>query len=124
MVRLNCFLLVAVFLAAVQAHAQYETKSPAKDAPHPAMQTDSHGVCPWLSVGSAAHALGGDVSVTVNVANLNEGSCRFLRSAGPGDFLEIHVAKDSPATCPAGAMQLRGIGNEATRCELPGARSE
>lgn len=124
MVRLNCILLAAVLLAAVQAHAQYESKSPAKDGSHSVTQTDSHAVCPWLSVGSAAHALGGDVSVTVNVPNLNEGSCRFLRSAGPAYFLEILVGNAASASCPAGAMQLRGIGNEATRCELSGARSE
>jgi hypothetical protein len=88
------------------------------------LRAQQPSTCPWLSQGSAAHALGGDVSVTVSTANPSEGSCRFSRQQGPPDFLEIRVSKSSLSKCPADATQLKGIGNQAERCRLPGYHSE
>jgi hypothetical protein len=111
-------------LAAAPLRAQYDDPANAKKEMHPSAQTASHAACPWLSEGSAAHALGGDVFVTVNVANSNEGSCRFSRQPWSADSLEIVVGKTAMPGCPAGAPQPRGIGNEAARCRVPGSRPE
>jgi hypothetical protein len=119
--RAGC-LVVLLLLAAAPLRAQYG--DPAKKDVHPSAQMAPHAVCPWLSVGSAGHALDGDVSVTANVANLSEGSCKFSRQAGVADSLEIVVGKAAMPGCPAGAAELRGIGNEALRCRMPGSRSE
>lgn len=110
------FLLLLLFFSGSQYSAP---SAQPKMAPAPAGP-----VCPWLTAGSAAHALGGDVSVTVTVSNGNEGSCRFSRQDGSANALEIVVAKNVAATCPAGSPKLIGIGNEATRCRIPGTRGD
>ena len=75
--------------------------------------------CPWITQGSAARALGGDVTVTVAVTSSNDGSCVFSR---PPQSLEIMVSEKPVASCPAGSAQLKGVGNEAFRCSPPSAR--
>ncbi|MFZ0633422.1 MAG: hypothetical protein WA374_19715 [Acidobacteriaceae bacterium] len=77
--------------------------------------------CPWLTVGTAADVLGGDVTVTV-AGNSNEGSCRFVRREATVDFLEIRVSAGSLHGCPSGSAPLRGVGNEAERCRIADAR--
>ena len=69
--------------------------------------------CPWLTEGSAAHALGGDVSVTAKVSDMGEGRCSFAREQ---QSLEILVSKAALPTCPPGSTALKGIGNEALSC--------
>jgi hypothetical protein len=108
-------LLLAVFLG-----SQYVSSSTQpKMTPAPAKP-----VCPWLTAGSAAHALGGDVSVTTTVTNSNAGSCRFSRLDGSPSALEIVVGKDVTGACPADSLKFTGIGNEATRCRIPATRGD
>jgi hypothetical protein len=118
----NRSLIVATLLlsSALAMHAQYGT--PAASPNHPPAATSV--VCPWLTQGSAAHALAGNVSVTVKVADSGEGSCRFARQQDSHDSLEIAVSKGAQRTCSTQATSLRGIGNEAARCKLSSTRGE
>ena len=75
--------------------------------------------CPWLTQGTAAKALGGDVSVSVKLGSANEGVCQFSRVDRPKEFLKVEVSKGVLAGCGAGSTALKGIGNEAMRCMLP-----
>ena len=81
-------------------------------------------VCPWLTPGSAARLLGGDVSATVTISTLTEGSCRFARRDQPMDSLEILVGGGALPPCPANSVSLTGIGNEAATCKLPASHGE
>lgn len=74
--------------------------------------------CPWLTSGTAASALGGEVAATVSVTSSAEGSCRFARRDDAMEFLEIRVSAAGLAGCPAGSSPLHGIGNEAERCRV------
>ena len=110
------FLLCLALLAGSQpgAPACAQTGSP------PAVQKS----CPWLSAGSAAKALGGEVDVMSASAGTVEGSCRFSRRDSPTASLEIAVGKAAHPGCPAGSMELVGIGNEAKRCNTHDVRGE
>jgi len=108
------FSLLLLFSAAV-AQTQYGT------APKTGSPGRSSNGCPWLTEGSAARALGGDVSVTVKVSDSGEGLCRFSRSP---DFLEILVSKAELPTCPPESTSLKGIGNEAATCRPHSPRAE
>jgi hypothetical protein len=110
------FLLLLVFFSGSQYSAP---STPLKMAPPPATPA-----CPWLTAGSAAHALGGDVSLTVTVSNGTGGSCRFARQDGSPNVLEIVVGKNMTAACPADSTKLIGIGNEASRCRIAAARGD
>ena len=81
-------------------------------------------VCPWLTAGSAARVLGGDVSVSLTEMDSNAGACRFSRLDGSQNALDIMVGKELANTCPADSPKLVGIGNEATRCRIPAARGD
>ena len=81
-------------------------------------------VCPWLSQGTAAKMLGGDVSVTANVSDSGEGDCKFTRDQGPPDTLEIVMSKAALPGCQGDGVPLRGIGNEAAMCRRAGPRGE
>lgn len=124
--RSNCLilnggvLLLLCFPVALQA--QYATPSiPNRNTP--IRETHSQTGCPWLTQGTAARALGGDVSVTVQMANKVEGSCRFLRNDSSSS-LKVLVRKADGFTCPTASAKLRGIGNEASRCKISGSRGE
>jgi hypothetical protein len=104
--------------SAALAQTQYGTAS------KPGTAALAPAGCPWLTSGSAAHALGGDVSATVKVSNSGEGSCNFSRREGPPDALEILVSKAALLTCPSDSMSLKGIGNEAHSCKPRAARGE
>jgi len=80
--------------------------------------------CPWLTQGTAATALGGDVTVAVDVSETGEGACSFSRMQDPSALLKIEVSKSALAACDATATRLRGIGNAAMRCKLPGSADE
>ena len=119
---LNSPLLSLLLLAASAAgpQAQYGTPS----VPHSSSQTRSQTSCPWLTEGSAAKALGGNVSATVAMTNVDDGSCKFVRQQDSTAFLEILVSKAALITCPAENIRLQGIGNKAARCKLPGSHKE
>jgi len=74
--------------------------------------------CPWLTSGTAADVLGGEVASAISGNGMTEGSCRFVRRDAPMDFLEIHVSAAPLYSCPAGSTVLHGIGNEAVRCTI------
>lgn len=62
--------------------------------------------------------------MTVNITATGEGSCRFSRLSGPPDFLEIVVSKASLPACPPESLELKGIGNQAEKCNRRGSRGE
>jgi hypothetical protein len=76
--------------------------------------------CPWLTQGSAARVLGGEVSVSVNLSGENDGWCSFTRKQEPEAFLKIEVSKSALLSCSADSKALKGIGNEAKRCRVAG----
>lgn len=84
-------------------------------------QATAPAACPWLTQGVAARVLGGDVSVDVHVSDAGEGYCSFARNTDATVSLKIDVSKTAVAACGAGAMKLKGIGNEAVRCALAAA---
>jgi hypothetical protein len=79
------------------------------------------GTCPWLTAGTAANALGGDVTANLAITSLAEGTCRFARSSDPKMHLEIQVSAAPIPHCPAESVVLRGIGNEALQCRVAAA---
>jgi hypothetical protein len=113
----RCVLGFLLFSSAAMAQTQYG--SAAKPGPVPHANTG----CPWLTEGSAEHALGGDASVTVKVAE-GEGICTFSRQHGAADSLDIAVSKAALPGCPSSSMSLRGIGNEALTCRHSGPRGD
>lgn len=109
-------LLGLLLSPAVMAQTQYGSTT------KPGSITHAQAGCPWLTGGSAAHALGGDVSVTVKLSE-GEGACSFSRQ-GAADSLEIAVSKAALSTCPPGSTSLRGIGNEALSCRHGGPHGD
>ena len=112
------FLLLSTFAATVSA--QNSRPIYPQNSPHLGLQT----ICPWLTQGSAATALGGDVSVTVSVLSTGEGTCKFKVQHGSLNSLEIMVSKTKLPNCPAESTKLIGIGNEAVRCTFPSSIGE
>jgi len=120
--RTLALLLFLIPAAAIsQTSASGYTQSHPKATAKPEPNTNS---CPWLTEGSAAKALGGDVSVTVKVANAGEGSCKFARQQDAPNSLEILVSKASLSSCPTGSIRLTGVGNEASECKLQSPHGE
>jgi hypothetical protein len=105
----RCNLLLCFFVLAGASRAQ----SPSA-APLPAG-------CPWLTQGSAAKALGGAVSATAHLSDAGEGWCNFSRREKPDAFLKVEVSKTALPSCGADSAKLRGVGNEAMRCLIPGS---
>ena len=113
--------LLLLWSSAVCAQTPYGQPSGTRTQPP---QSRSQAGCPWLTEGSAAHALGGDVFVTVTVPEPGEGSCNFSRQPGSLSSLHVLVSKSSLPTCSAAGTKLLGIGNEAASCMLPGSHGE
>jgi hypothetical protein len=116
----SIFLFALLAASATAAQTQYGVPASLSGA-QIASQNPANTGCPWLTKGSAAKALGGDVSVAVNMSSPLEGSCRFSREPDSADYLEIHISKVVLPACPAGSMDLKGIGNQAMRCVPPGS---
>jgi hypothetical protein len=84
--------------------------------------------CPWMNAATAGGVLGGEVrSLVTGLTPAGDATCEFVRPGGSGAeaMLRIavhtmpHLAQDYAgyvALCGAGAVKLRGIGNEAVRC--------
>jgi hypothetical protein len=87
-------------------------------------QTSTPTACPWVTKGTAEKALGGEVSLSVNLSDKEQGSCTFSRSQEHALFLRIEVSRSALISCPGDSTQLKGIGNEAMRCKLPGQMAE
>jgi hypothetical protein len=74
----------------------------------------AQGACPWLTQGTAAALMGGEVSATVH-GSASEGTCEFQRSA-PGSLrMSIAVSHAQPKQCTTGEP-LTGIGQDAVLC--------
>ena len=111
-------LLLLLLSTSAMAQTQYGT------APKPGSMAHASTGCPWLTEGSAAQALGGEVSVTVKVSDMGEGLCNFSRRQVSTDSLEILVSKAALPTCPPDSTSLKGIGNGALSCRPHGSRAE
>src|SRR3984885_2424231 len=82
-------------------------------------------VCPWLTQGSAAAMLGGDVTAVIKLTPPEQGSCAFsLQQGGATYSLEVVVESTPRSTCPPASPKLRGIGNEAVSCRLQRSQNE
>ena len=112
--RLLC--LFAWSCCSIASFDQYTSPTPQQTPSGNTSQAKPPVVCPWLTQGTAAKILGGDVTVTANVSDSGEGSCKFTREQGSPDSLEILVSKATLAGCPADSIPLRAIGNEAVMC--------
>jgi hypothetical protein len=75
-------------------------------------------VCPWLSTGSAAKALGGPVELDLHLQSSSLGTCRFINGSGADqESIEITIGKVDTHACPAGSTRMVGFGNEAVECK-------
>jgi hypothetical protein len=87
----------------------------------------AEAVCPWLTQGSAAAMLGGDVSTIIRLATTpGEGSCAFSLHQGAATYsLDVVVESTPPhTTCPPASPKVPGIGNEAVVCHLQRSPNE
>ncbi len=73
-------------------------------------------VCPWLTAGTAAKILGGDVQVTAKIDSNGSGSCSFATAATPAHSIEIRVGKTDSHACGPKSAPLTAIGNQAVQC--------
>jgi hypothetical protein len=82
-------------------------------------------VCPWITQGSVAKLLEGDVQLSIQTTDDKQGSCNFSRVDGKVSYtLEVSVGPEANGTCPKGSAELRGIGNEAYFCSVKRSSSE
>jgi hypothetical protein len=82
-------------------------------------------VCPWLTQGSAAAMLGGNVSAVIKLTQPEHGSCAFTLQQGATTYvLEVVVESTPRTTCPPTSQKLLGIGNEAVACRLQRSPNE
>jgi hypothetical protein len=108
-------LLSAVFLAVSLLAQNYPTKKPASSTP----SSSALATCPWLTEGSAAKVLGGEVHAILNVASPTQGTCTFVKTAHPQEQLKVLVGAGNIPSCPAGSARVIGVGDQASRCHLP-----
>jgi hypothetical protein len=105
----------AVFFAISLSAQNYPTKKPPSSLPSSSAAT----TCPWLTEGSAAKVLGGEVHVILNVASPTQGTCTFVKTARPQEQLKVLVGAGNIPSCPAGSARVIGVGDQASRCHLP-----
>jgi hypothetical protein len=106
----------AIFLAvSLSAQNNYPTKKPPLSSPSPTAVS----ICPWVTEGSAAKVLGGEVHAILNVANPTQGTCTFVKTARPQEQLKVLVGAGNIPSCPAGSAKVIGVGDQASRCRLP-----
>jgi hypothetical protein len=84
------------------------------------MGAGAHHGCAWLTEGSAAGLLGGEVAPTASLSDTGEGSCKFIRRQEPFDSLEVMVSKTALPTCPPNSTRLVGVGNPTSMCRILG----
>lgn len=81
--------------------------------------------CPWLTQGTAASMLGGDVDAVIKLIPPEQGSCAFSLQQGAATYsLKIVVERTPHVACPPASPRLTGIGNEAVACRLQRAPNE
>ena len=84
--------------------------------------------CPWMNAATAGGFLGGEVQTTVTaVTDDGDATCQFARQVSSGANAMLRIAVHTMpqasqdytgylALCGAGAVPLKGIGNEAVQC--------
>ena len=105
----------AVFLAVSLSAQNYPAKKPSSSLP----PSGASPTCPWLTEGSAAKVLGGEVHVILNVASALQGTCTFVKTARPKEQLKVLVGAGNAPSCPVGSAKVIGVGDQASRCHLP-----
>jgi len=108
-------LFSAVFLAVSLSAQNYPAKKPPSSLPPSSAGT----TCPWVTEGSAAKVLGGEVHVILNVASPTQGTCTFVKTTRPQEQLKVLVGAGNVPSCPAGSARVIGVGDQASRCHLP-----
>jgi hypothetical protein len=88
---------------------------------HAQASAAAHHGCAWLTEGSAAGLLGGEVMPTASLSDTGEGSCKFTRRQEPLDSLEVTVSKSALPTRPPNSTNLVGVGNPTSICKISGA---
>jgi hypothetical protein len=104
----------AVFLAVSLSAQNYPAKKPPSSLPSSGAVT----TCPWVTEGSAAKVLGGQVHAILNVASPTQGTCTFVKTARPQEQLKVLVGAGNIPSCPAGSARVIGVGDQASRCHL------
>ena len=107
-------MLLLLSYCVASASAQSATPGPMQRGP----EAHAHHACPWLTEGSVARLLGGDVSAMATISDTGEGTCKFMRQQEPFYALEVTVSKTALPTCPPESSQLKGTGNQATICRI------
>jgi hypothetical protein len=111
--RWPVLLLAMGTMAAAQMH-------PPMGAPQagPKMPGGTAVECPWLTRGTAATVLGGDVSLAVAMVGHDQWSCMFRGLQNLDDELTITVSGVAPPTCRKNGVKLVGVANWATACSI------
>jgi hypothetical protein len=105
----------AIFLAVSLSAQNYPTKKPPSSNP----SSSAVPACPWVTEGSAAKVLGGEVHAILNVASPTQGTCTFVKTSRPQEQLKVLVGAGKIPSCPAGSAKVIGVGDQASRCHLP-----
>ena len=86
---------------------------------------EDSSMCPFMTRGSAAKLLGGEVTVAVDSTGDRDGSCRFTRQQGELTYtLAVVVHKTAINPCPQHSMALKAVGNEALLCRVEHSPTE
>ena len=112
--------LFSLLLLSSAAAAQTQYGTAPKDR---LLQSRAVAGCPWLTEGSAARALGGEVSVTVKVSECGEGSADFRGSRVRTIPSRFSSAKLRCPRVHRRAQHSKGIGNEAAEMQASGSRT-
>ena len=85
----------------------------------PAIVSSMAERCPWLTQGTAAAILGGDVTSLVQGDGETSRSCQFIRKHNAVLYeLDIFVAQEGVSVCPPASEKLIGIGTGAVQCSV------
>jgi len=81
--------------------------------------------CPFITQGSVAKLLGGEVMSTIDSKEDRDGSCSFTRQQGAVTYtLEIVVHKTPTNACPEHSAPLKAIGIESMECRIEPSSNE
>src|SRR5579875_995071 len=109
-----------LFLLAMAMMAAAQMRDPSMSQARPESSAHKPGEliaeCPWLTRGTAAVVLGGDVSLAVNMRSEGTGSCLFRNKQRLSEELAITVSRTPPPGCGKKRAMLTGIANWATLC--------
>ncbi|HTV04417.1 MAG TPA: hypothetical protein VME86_03540 [Acidobacteriaceae bacterium] len=116
MLKRYMFLMLLVASSVTAAQMTDSMSKRPGDSSHGSVQNLPTTDCPWLTKGTAADALRGDVNLSVSMSNMDNGTCRFSRQQKPSGVLEIIVSKSALQTCPPNSQDITGVGNSAKEC--------